>query len=70
MPKKIIESCLVCCENFNKSNHKLIACQYCSYKVCSTCAETYLLNTTHDAHCMNPECKKSMESRISCKWFY
>ena len=59
MPKKTIESCLICCEDFNKSNHKLIGCQYCNYKVCSTCAETYLLNTTLDAHCMNPECKKA-----------
>ena len=58
-PKKEIKSCLVCCENFNKSNHKPAACQYCNYEVCTTCAETYLLNTTQDAHCMKPDCKKA-----------
>jgi hypothetical protein len=58
-PKKEVKTCLVCCENFNKSNHKPAPCQYCTYEVCTTCAETYLINTTQDAHCMNPECRKA-----------
>lgn len=58
-PKKEQKSCEICCENFNKSNHKHAACQYCNYDVCTTCAETYLLGTTQDAHCMNDQCKKA-----------
>ena len=57
-PKKEVKSCMICCENFNKSNHKHAACQYCNYDTCTTCAETYLLGTTQDAHCMNDQCKK------------
>ena len=57
--KKEVKSCMICCENFNKSNHKHAACQYCNYDTCTTCAETYLLGTTQDAHCMNDQCKKA-----------
>ena len=62
--KKEIPSCLICCENFNKSNHKHAACQYCNYNVCTTCAETWLLGTTQDAHCMNDQCKKAWNQEL------
>jgi len=63
-PKKEQKSCEICCENFNKSNHKHAACQYCNYDVCTTCAETYLLGTTQDAHCMNDKCKKAWNQEL------
>ena len=28
------KTCNVCCEDFNKSNHKEIHCQNCDYSVC------------------------------------
>lgn len=57
--KKQIKECLICCEKFNKSDHKPSLCQYCNYEACTSCAETYLIGTTQDAHCMNPDCKKA-----------
>lgn len=50
-------SCNVCCESFNKSNHKQIQCSYCTYEVCSGCTEEYLLSNTQDPHCMS--CRKA-----------
>ena len=47
------KTCNVCCEEFNKSNHKEIHCNNCDYSVCKTCARTYLTSTTSDPKCMN-----------------
>lgn len=46
-------SCSVCCELFNKSNHKEITCSFCDYPCCRECTQKYLLSTSLDAHCMN-----------------
>lgn len=48
--------CTVCCESYNKSVHKPITCDFCSYQSCMLCIKTYLLKTYHNAHCMN--CRK------------
>lgn len=47
------KTCNVCCEDFNKSNHKEIHCNNCDYSVCKTCARTYLTSTAADPKCMN-----------------
>ena len=56
--------CPICCEQFNKSNHKEITCPYqdCNYSACKTCIRTFLLGTTLDPHCMN--CKKGWDQQF------
>lgn len=49
-------TCGVCCERFNKTNHKKVSCPFCDFESCRTCTQTYLLSTSEDAHCMS--CKK------------
>lgn len=49
-------SCQVCIEPFNKSNRTHVSCCYCSYEVCRTCTQTYLVSIATDPHCMN--CKR------------
>ena len=49
-------TCGVCCERFNKTNHKKVCCPFCDFESCRTCTQTYLLSTSEDAHCMS--CKK------------
>lgn len=47
--------CSICLEDFNKMKHLKVSCPFCNFDTCKTCAQTYLLSTTQDAHCM--ECK-------------
>ena len=49
-------TCGVCCERFNKTNHKKVCCPFCDFESCRTCCQTYLLSTSEDPHCMS--CKK------------
>src|SRR6056300_234451 len=49
-------TCGVCCERFNKTNHKKVCCPFCDFESCRTCTQTYLLSTSEDPHCMS--CKK------------
>ena len=55
--KKVIPTCQICVEPFNKSTRLDIKCPYCEYEACRTCCETYILNETI-VKCMNPECVK------------
>ena len=50
-------TCGVCCEGYNKTNHKKVCCPFCDFESCRTCTQTYLLSTTEDPHCMS--CKKA-----------
>ena len=43
-------NCSVC----DKKN--VLTCTYCSHPACSSCIERYLLETTHEPHCMS--CRK------------
>lgn len=54
-----MDTCAICCENYNKSIHAPIICEYgdCEFKSCKSCVRQYLLSTTNDPHCMN--CKKA-----------
>ena len=53
-----MSSCSICCEKFNKSKRRRIACS-CGYEQCSICAETYLTGIIDDAHCMN--CRRAWD---------
>ena len=53
-----MDTCSVCCENFNKTNHKKVTCPFCDYKSCKECTQTYLLSSSENAHCMN--CKHEL----------
>ena len=55
--KKIVPTCQICAEPYNKSNRLPVQCPYCQYECCRSCVETYVLNETA-VKCMNPECAK------------
>lgn len=46
-------SCNVCCENYNKSLHKVIVCGKCDFHACKSCVRHYLMNSFNDPHCMS-----------------
>jgi len=50
-------SCLICAENFNKSNRVDVKCQYCEFTSCRSCCETYILGETV-AKCMDKNCSR------------
>lgn len=45
--------CSICLEDFNKMKHLKATCPFCDFDSCKTCAQTYLLSTSQDPHCMN-----------------
>jgi hypothetical protein len=47
--------CDICCESFNKLNHKRVDCSFCDLKSCRNCCQYYLLSVKEDPHCM--KCK-------------
>ncbi len=50
------EECNVCCETFNKTTRKKIACEHtgaCTFEACKACIRKYVLSTTDDPSCMN-----------------
>lgn len=49
--------CSICCEKFNKRNHKKVNCSFCDFVSCRTCVQQYLLSNSNDPHCMN--CKNA-----------
>ena len=49
--------CQICCETFNKQNHKDVECPFCDFVACRTCIQQYLLTSSNDAHCMG--CKQA-----------
>ena len=61
------KTCDICCEKFNKSNHKPCNCQYCNKAVCVDCNQKYLESTTKDAHCMN--CNKAWNYEVLTSFF-
>ena len=64
--------CNICCEPFNKSNHKKVICNYCDYDVCNTCTQKYLLSVTKDHHCMNCNHawnRENMETNFTKKFY-
>ena len=47
-----MDNCDVCCEKFNKINHKKVKCPFCDLNSCRTCSQRYILESTQDPHCM------------------
>jgi hypothetical protein len=47
-----MDICDVCCEKFNKINHKKVECPYCDLKSCRSCSQKYILSSHQDPHCM------------------
>jgi hypothetical protein len=56
-------SCNICADTYNKSTRVCIACPYCSYEVCRTCCETYILSEPNP-RCMNPDCYKEWSRKF------
>ena len=51
-----METCNICCEKLNKSNHKEVICLFCNYSTCRECFQKYISESNEDPDCMN--CKK------------
>lgn len=49
--------CGICCETYNRSNHKKVTCPFCDFDACRSCIQTYLTSNINDPHCMG--CKKA-----------
>lgn len=47
-----MNTCDVCCENFNKMHHKKVECPFCDLSSCRTCSHRYILESFEDPHCM------------------
>lgn len=63
-------TCTVCNEGYNKSNHKKIVC-YCTLELCATCIKTYILSKTEVPHCFNCNIEWNREfliKNINANW--
>ena len=69
---KSTKECQVCCNNYTKSKNKKVSCPFCNYDCCTSCFQTYLLNSTHNTECMN--CRKELTLDFigfnTCKTFH
>jgi len=59
-------ACDVCCEKFNKINHKKVSCSFCDLVACRTCCHKYLLSTMEEPHCMG--CKSRWDRQFVDTW--
>lgn len=55
--KKIIDTCSICADTYNKSTRAKTLCSYCQFSACLSCWQTHFLNETQPI-CMNTECKR------------
>jgi hypothetical protein len=58
--------CDVCCESWNKTNHKKVACSFCDLVCCRTCVQKYILSVHEDPHCMG--CKTRWDREFVDSW--
>ena len=61
-----MENCDVCCEKFNKINHKKVECPFCDLVSCRACSSRYLLSISDDPHCMG--CKNLWNREFVDTW--
>ena len=61
-----MENCDVCCEKFNKINHKKVECPFCDLQSCRACSQRYLLSIVDDPHCMG--CKNIWNREFVDTW--
>jgi hypothetical protein len=59
-------NCDVCCEKFNKINHKKVECPFCDLQSCRACSQRYLLSISDDPHCMG--CKNAWNREYVDTW--
>ena len=59
-------NCDVCCEKFNKINHKKVECPFCDLVSCRACSSRYLLSISDDPHCMG--CKNLWNREFVDTW--
>jgi uncharacterized protein (DUF2164 family) len=55
-----MSTCPICIAKYNKSTCAKVVCA-CDYECCRTCAQTYLLSTIQEPHCMQCRNKWSLE---------
>lgn len=55
--------CNICCENYNNSTRAKITCSYCSFEVCRSCCETYMLSQDV-CKCINTSCDKPFTQKF------
>ena len=53
-----MDTCAVCCDKFNKSNHKKVTCPFCDFESCKKCNQVYMLSSMENPHCM--KCKHEL----------
>jgi hypothetical protein len=61
-------SCDICAEKFNRTSRFPVDCEYCNYKACRSCCETYILGEK-EAKCMNRECTKEWTRKFMVQAF-
>ena len=61
-----MEKCGVCCEKFNKINHKKVECPFCDLVSCRVCCSRYVLSISDDPHCMG--CKNLWNREFVDTW--
>lgn len=61
-------NCNICVENFNKSNRKIVSCEFCEFTCCRECAQTYVLDESN-VRCMEPSCGKVWSMKHVRKMF-
>jgi hypothetical protein len=55
-----MSTCPICITNYNKSTCAKVVC-LCDFEACRTCAQTYLLSTIQEPHCMQCRNKWPLE---------
>lgn len=48
-----MKDCPICCEPFNRSTRKGVSCNYCHFKGCRSCNQTYILQSINEPSCMS-----------------
>ena len=62
-----MDSCLICCEDFNQSIHKQVSCPWCQFVACRSCCQTYILDQ-NETVCMNKSKKPDGSFICQKKW--
>ncbi len=65
---KKLETCIICDEVLNRSQHMPISCLHCNQVACRICCKEYLL-TTREPACMFPNCKKPWTRKFCAQSF-
>jgi hypothetical protein len=63
-----MSNCQICCEEYNKTTHKVVQCMYCDYESCMTCCQSYILGET-TPKCMNSNCGREWTRKFISNTF-